>query len=104
VQIASPGSDTLGRGGLEGTTDSHFFRRFGGAILLSVISAGLGALNDDDGAQIIISSSQDASRVAEIALQKQIDIPPTIEVPQGAPIRVFVTRDLDFSLVGASTP
>ncbi len=104
VQIASPGADTLGRGGLEGTTDSHFFRRFGGAILLSVISAGLGSLNNDDGAQIIISSSQDASRVAEIALQKQIDIPPTIEVPQGAPIRVFVTRDLDFSLVGASTP
>ncbi len=31
------------------------------------------------------------------ALQREIDIPTTITVAQGAPIRVFVARDLDFS-------
>ncbi len=45
---------------------------------------------------IIIGSQQQASQVASIALQKQIDIPVTIKVPQGTPLQVFVTRDLDF--------
>ena len=35
--------------------------------------------------------------MAAVALQKDIDIPPTITVPQGQAIRVFVSRDLDFS-------
>jgi type IV secretion system protein VirB10 len=32
-----------------------------------------------------------------VALQKRIDIPDTVSVPQGEPIRVFVARDLDFT-------
>ena len=35
------------------------------------------------------------------ALQKQIDIPTTIRVPQGAPVQVSVARDLDFSGVAS---
>ena len=45
----------------------------------------------------MIGSTQQANQVASIALQKQIDIPTTIKVPQGTPLQVFVTRDLDFS-------
>ena len=52
----------------------------------------------------MIGSPQQATNVAAIALQKQIDIPDTISVPQGAPIRVFVARDLDFSSVMSKTP
>ena len=37
------------------------------------------------------------SNPAAIALQKQIDIPDTIKVAQGAPVQVAVARDLDFS-------
>jgi type IV secretion system protein VirB10 len=98
VDIGSPATDQLGRGGLDGETDTHFFQRFGSAILLSVMSAGLDALADrNTNTAIIIGSSQQASQVASIALQKQIDIPVTIKVPQGTPLEVFVTRDLDFS-------
>ena len=99
IDIGSPGTDQLGRGGLEGETDTHFFQRFGAAILLSVMGAGLDALTDHDNhsTAIIIGSSQQASQVAAIALQKQIDIPPTITVAQGTPLQVFVTRDLDFA-------
>jgi type IV secretory pathway VirB10-like protein len=103
IDIGSPGTDQLGRGGLEGETDTHFFERFGSAILLSVMSAGLNALSDsasNNNTAIIIGSTQQANQVAAIALQKQIDIPVTIKVPQGTPLQVFVTRDLDFA--GAS--
>ena len=100
IDIGSPGTDDLGRGGLEGETDTHFFQRFGSAILLSVMGAGLERFANSDNSgntAIIIGSQQQASQVASIALQKQIDIPATITVPQGTPLQVFVTRDLDFA-------
>ncbi len=103
IDIGSPGTDPLGRGGLEGETDTHFFERFGGAILLSVMGAGLDALTArDNSTAIIIGSQQQASQVANTALQRQIDIPVTIKVPQGTPLQVFVTRDLDFAGVATT--
>lgn len=102
IDIGSPAADRLGRGGLDGETNSHFFRRFGSSILLSVLSAGLQAStgnNNGNNTAIVIGSQQQASNIASIALQKQIDIPDTIAVAQGTPIRVFVARDLDFSSV-----
>jgi len=102
VEIASPSADTLGRGGLEGETNSHFLRRFGASILLSVLGAGLQSLGHDRGGDtaIVIGSPQQASSIASLALQKQIDIPTTIEIRPGVSIRVFLARDLDFTAVG----
>jgi type IV secretion system protein VirB10 len=104
VQIASPTTDTLGQAGLGGVVDTRFFRRFGAAILLSVIGAGLDSLasntNDND---IVIRNSEQAQNVASIALEREINIPPRIRVAQGTPIRIFTTRDLDFS-TGAYVP
>jgi type IV secretion system protein VirB10 len=97
VSLGAPGADALGRGGLEGKVDRHFLRRFGGSILLSLISAGAAAAANGDDTQVIINSSRQASDAASVALQKEIEIPPTIRVQQGAPIRIFVGRDLDFS-------
>ncbi|MCO5154053.1 MULTISPECIES: type IV secretion system protein VirB10 [unclassified Shinella] len=37
AEIASPGADRLGRAGLTGEIDTHFWERFGSAIILSVI-------------------------------------------------------------------
>jgi type IV secretory pathway VirB10-like protein len=83
--------------------DTHFFRRFGASILLSVVSAGSQALAnsavDNNNTTFVIGSPTQANQVASIALQKQIDIPDTIKVAQGAPVQVFVARDLDFSYV-----
>lgn len=99
IAVDSPGTDRLGRGGLDGETDTHFFRRFGAAILLTVMSIGLDAAASHNGSgnTFVIASPVQANRVAEIALQKQIDIPATIKVAQGTPLQVFVSRDLDFS-------
>ena len=99
IQIGSPGTDTLGQGGLEGKVDRRFFQRFGGSILLSVVNAGLNALANAgrDGSQIYIGSATDAANVATVALQKDGSLPPTIRTPQGAPVSIFVARDLDFT-------
>lgn len=103
VQIASSGGDALGRVGLEGKVDRHFFQTFGSSILLSVLNAGVASLGQQPGTQIVIGSTRDASSVAASALAPS-NISPTIKVQQGAPIRIFVARDLDFSGVGGSTP
>ena len=101
IDVGSPATDRLGRGGLEGTADNHFFERFGSSILLSVISGGIDALASHNGGgttnALVIGSPTQAQNVAAIALQKQIDIPTTIRVAQGAAVQVSVARDLDFS-------
>ena len=100
LDIQSPGTDNTGRSGIAGETHSHFFRRFGNAILLSVLNAGLQAGANSvasPGTAIVIGSQAQASNVASMALQKEIDIPPTVIVNPGTPIRVFVARDLDFT-------
>ena len=100
VELASPGTDALGRGGLEGRVDRHFLQRFGGAILLSLITTGAQlAANDSDTQVIIASTTGAASDAASVALQSDLNIAPTVHVPQGSPIRVFVSRDLDFSIL-----
>ena len=57
----------------------------------------LDAAADDGGDSITINAAGDASRVAEIVLQNRVNIPPTIKVRQGSPIRIFVAKDLDFT-------
>jgi type IV secretory pathway VirB10-like protein len=97
VPLASPGTDELGRGGLEGRVDRHFLRRFGGAIVLSLISAGANAVNNDADTQVVIASTRAGTDAAGIALQSDANQSPTIKVDQGASVRIFVARDLDFS-------
>ncbi len=98
VQIGSSGADTLGRAGLAGKVDRHFFERFGGAVLLSVVNLGGQALVRGNSTQVVIGSSSDASSLAGAASAfTPQNISPTITVAQGTPIRIFVARDLDFS-------
>jgi type IV secretion system protein VirB10 len=100
VDIDSPGTDSAGQSGVAGETHTHFFRRFGNAILLSVLNAGLQAGANSIGSpstSIIIGSQAQAANVATLALQKEIDIAPTVIVHPGTPIQVFIARDLDFT-------
>jgi type IV secretion system protein VirB10 len=96
IQIGSPGTDQLGRGGLAGDVNNHFFRRFSGSILLSVLNAGVAAVGQTPTTQISIGSPSAAAGVASTALQGDA-IPPTIKVRQGEAINIFVARDLDFA-------
>jgi type IV secretion system protein VirB10 len=101
IDLASPAVDELGRGGLGGKVNRHFFRRFGGAILTSVLTGGINAAaaSLSGGSTIIVGSAGQATSLANQATEST-DIPPTITTRQGAAVRVFVARDLDFSQVG----
>jgi type IV secretion system protein VirB10 len=92
VALASPASAFDGSGGLPGKVDSHFFQRFGSAMLLSVIG-GLATVGTG-GASVVVGGGQNA---AATALQQNGQIGPTVRVRMGEPIRVFTARDLDFS-------
>ncbi len=99
IKLSSPVTDTLGRAGLGGKVDRHFLDRFGSAILLSIIGAGAEILAaESGGSSVVVTSSAQAYGVAQTALQSSVNIPPTIRIAQGAPIRIFVARDLIFPL------
>jgi type IV secretion system protein VirB10 len=93
VNIASPGVGFDGTTGLPGEVDNHFFRRFGSAMLLSVVGS-LGAIATGGASVVLGGAGQSA---ASVAAQQDSQIGPTIRVRQGEPIRVFTARDLDFS-------
>ena len=101
ISLGSPAVDELGRGGLNGKVNRHFLQRFGGAILLSVLTGGISALTASlsRGSSVVVSTSSEATNLAGQAL-KGTDIPPTIKTQQGALVLIFVARDLDFTAVG----
>ena len=104
IQLASPGTDELGRSALPGRVNNHFWERFGGAILLSIVQGSLNAgtalaanSTGGSGGTFFNSFQSNGSNVADTALQASINIPPTLEKNQGDNIAIFVAHDLDFS-------
>jgi len=94
ISLGSPAADPLGRAGFDGAIDTHFWDRFGGAVLLSVIDDGVYAVAGNDNA---FGSARLPSDAAAIALQNSINIPPSLRKAQGAEVSIFVARDFDFS-------
>lgn len=97
MNINSPSADPLGRAGVKGAVNSHFFERFGGAILQSALNIGT---------QVGVSKISSGSVVYAIPLTTQAvpvisqeKIAPTLTVREGTSVSVFVARDLDFTSV-----
>jgi type IV secretion system protein VirB10 len=99
VPLASPGTDELGRSGLSGEVNTHFFQRFGAAILISVIDGAIqGAVARQGSGAVIVNPSGTQDITTEV-LKSTVNIPPTITKAQGDRIQVLVARDLDFRSV-----
>jgi type IV secretion system protein VirB10 len=100
VPLASPGTDELGRSGLSGDVNRHFFQRFGAAILISVIDGAVqaAATSRSSSGTVIYNPSGSQDVLTEV-LKSTVNIPPTITKNQGDRIQVFVARDLDFRSV-----
>jgi type IV secretion system protein VirB10 len=98
VPLASPGTDELGRSGLPGDVDRHFFERFGAAILVSVIDGAVQAAAQSQSGNngTVVVNPSTTSQVMTDVLNSTINIPPTVRKPQGDRIQVLVARDLDF--------
>ncbi|MEJ8851869.1 type IV secretion system protein VirB10 [Variovorax rhizosphaerae] len=108
VQLASPGTDELGRNGLPGFVDRHFWERFGAAILISVIDGTMQAIaahqqsgtNVGSGGGVVLGPQSGRDVVTEV-LRSTINIPPTVIKNQGERIQILVARDVDFRTVYA---
>jgi type IV secretion system protein VirB10 len=100
VPLASPGTDELGRAGLAGQVDRHFWQRFGAAILISVINGALQAAvqSSSNNGTVIVNPSASQDVMTEV-LKSTVNIPPTVTKQNGDRIPVFVARDLDFRSV-----
>lgn len=104
VRIDALGADGLGASGLPAWIDSHFWERFGGAIMLSFIDDALAAAashasNSNSDGVTVDNTRSTASNMAELALENSINIPPTAYVNQGEVLTVIVPRNVDFSSV-----
>jgi type IV secretion system protein VirB10 len=101
VPLASPGADELGRSGLPGSVDRHFWERFGAAMLVSILDGGIQAAvqsSRGNGGAVIVNPSGTQDVMTEV-LKGTINIPPTVVKHQGDRIQVLVARDLDFRSV-----
>jgi type IV secretion system protein VirB10 len=98
IALASPSADTLGRGGVRGDYNSHFFERFAGAILQSAIQVGVNvASRAAAGNNVIVALPGSTQNTPGGGLLNSARILPTLKVPAGTSISVFVAHDLDFS-------
>jgi type IV secretion system protein VirB10 len=96
VPLASPGTDALGRSGLDGEVDRHFWQRFGAAILISMVDA---ATQVAQRSATVVYDTSSSQNVATEALKSSIGIAPTLTKNQGDRIQILVARDLDFRQV-----
>jgi type IV secretion system protein VirB10 len=103
VPLASPGTDELGRSGLSGTIDRHWWLRFGTAILITVIDGAIQGVTEsrNNGGGTLVLNPAASGDVATEALRGTLNIPPTIDKAQGDRIEILVARDVDFRSVYA---
>lgn len=107
VRIDALGADGLGASGLPAWIDNHFWERFGSTMLLSFIDDALAAASthlaktgaNDSNAISFDNTNNAGQKMAEIALENSINIPPTAYINQGELLTVIVPRNIDFSSV-----
>jgi type IV secretion system protein VirB10 len=98
-----PGTDQLGQAGLKDQVDYHL-DRIGGAVALSTAIAYGGNLArgrnrgfnaGDDGRDVIGDTvAQEAGRVGQRFVERELDVQPTITIRSGWPLRVLVNKDI----------
>ncbi|MBS0366293.1 MAG: type IV secretion system protein VirB10 [Proteobacteria bacterium] len=98
VPLDSPGTDELGRSGLAGEVQRHFWQRFGAALLISTIDGAVQAgvqAAARPGGTVVYTPSGSQEIVGEV-LKETVRIPPTVVKKNGERIQVLVAHDVDF--------
>lgn len=107
INLDSPAAGQLGEMGVNAKVKTHFWKRFGNSIMLSLIQDAISAgtkrfeakNSGGDNNTTIENTSSSVQNMAEQALSNSINIPPTAIINQGAVINISVARDIDFSSV-----
>lgn len=99
IDLASPGSDALGRAGIAGSVDTFFWARFGSALLLSLVddAAYIAGQSVSGGSNNFNNTTRTPSEGAGIALQNSINIRPVLKKNQGEEVGIFVAKDFNFA-------
>jgi type IV secretion system protein VirB10 len=118
IRIDSPGTDQFGRAGVQGFVDNKYLEIFNNSILLSMLTIGTAyALEEStstdgvsettrtDGSTTTSGKPSDFAAqeiidtiggTAQTVLEGLLNVSPTITVPHGTRIKVFVNKDLIF--------
>lgn len=94
-----PGADTQGYAGLEDGVDYHWWDLAKAAGLSTLLSIGAElSVNDENRLlRAIRGGAQDTiNQAGQQIIQRQLQVPPTLTIRPGFPVRVIVTRDLVF--------
>lgn len=101
----APTADGRGAAGVPGQVDNHDRRVFGTALLTSVISAAVqlsqpqqatGPFGTPSPRQVAAGAlGQELSQVGLEVLRRNLDLRPTITLPEGTAIQVLLNGDLD---------
>jgi type IV secretion system protein VirB10 len=108
ISLDSPAADALGRSGIEGDIDNHWFERIGAAFLLSFIEDSVALVaareSSSSGTLEFQNTQQTGQSMAGKVLDATINIPPTLTRNQGERVSIYVARDLDFEKVYGLEP
>ena len=95
IQLDSPAVDPVGRGGVRASVNNHIPARIFDTLLQSSFQIGtMLATRAATGSVIVALPSTFQNSVAPQSQPAQI--PPTLKVPAGSSISIFVARDLEF--------
>ncbi len=99
-------SDRNGQLGLYHTVDNHYHKLFGGAILLSAISSGVQLSQPQQSANfgsapsvgqtLAATLGQNLGQVSTELIRRQMDVKPTIIIPNAEHFTVIVNKDMVF--------
>jgi type IV secretion system protein VirB10 len=99
IALDSPATDTLGRGGVRASVDTHFWTRLGDALLGSAANIGSGFATRAATGSVIVSMPGSVAQPPPVRSER---ITPTLNVRAGTSISIFVARDLEFPDSGKS--
>ena len=100
-----PGTDGAGFAGLQDRVNQHWGNLLKAAAVSTLLGVGaeLGAGSEDDLIRALRRGSQDTiNQTGQQIVRRQLNVPPTLTVRPGHPLRVVLTRDLVLEPIGAT--
>lgn len=101
-----PGTDAAGYAGLQDRVNEHWGNMLKAAAISTLLGVGAElatTTNNDPLMQALRYGSQDTvNQTGQQIVRRQLDVPPTLTIRAGYPLRVIITRDLVFEPVGAT--
>lgn len=102
-----PGTDQLGYSGLKDQVDNHYFRIYGHALLMSLVTGAtafaIDSLDSNTSDSTTFSESMGSALAEQMGqttmslLAKHMDMSPTLKIRPGYRLNVIVVKDLEFS-------